>query len=64
MIIVIVILNQISLVLVDVLKENIQPMFKHIIRTSIRMFGKFTRLSNASESKLELKTILTEYIIQ
>ena len=28
-------LNQIPLVLVDVLKENIRPLFKHIIRISI-----------------------------
>ena len=34
LIIVIIILNQIPLVLVDVIKENIHPLFKHKIRTS------------------------------
>ena len=54
-------LNQIPLVLVDVIKENFHPLFKHATKLIIWIFGKLARLRY--HFKLELKTILTEYII-
>ena len=38
-------LNQMPLVLVDVLKENINPLFKHIIRISISYIWKINSKS-------------------
>ena len=53
--------KQIHLVLVDVIKENIHPLFKRTTRISNWIFGKITLLRY--HFKLELKTSLTEYII-
>ena len=56
-----IILNQIPLVLLDVIKENIHPLFKHatkIINSDIWLIP-----SLSFQRKLKLKTILTEYII-